>query len=425
MLPLSLARRTVASGLAVALAWATVSAAYAAERPLSLEDAIARGLQQAPLLDAHHAHITAMQEELARAGRLPDPTLSVGLSNYPVTDPGAFSLHSDTMTMRTIGITQAIPSHAARDAERALAQARESDAMAEHAATVQRVQEGVADAWIGLWAAERELALLRDLRQEGELAVQLTQARLRGGEGSATDALAARAAVDTLDNQLEQASADLASAQAGLLRWLPDAGEVTLADAPDFGTLPFDQRLLYQTIDRQAPMQQWATREQVAQADLEQARAAKHPDWSVSLMYGKRAPYLSDMVSLQVGVSLPLFTRNRQDRGISAKQAQSDAVQYQHEDARRVQRETLARTLAAWQGWSRQIVRDDESLLPLARDRARTALASYRGGGALQPWLDARRDEIELRLTYVRALAQRAQLWASLAYLLPRQEVSP
>ena len=142
-------------------------------------------------------------------------------------------------------------------------------------------------------------------------------------------------------------------------------------------------------------------------------------------MYGKRAPYLSDMVSLQVGVSLPLFTRNRQDRGISAKQAQSDAVQFQHEDARRVQRETLARTLAAWQGWSRQIVRDDESLLPLARDRARTALASYRGGGALQPWLDARRDEIELRLTYVRALAQRAQLWASLAYLLPRQEVSP
>ena len=118
MLPLSLARRTVASGLAVALTWATASAAYAAERPLSLEEAIARGVQQAPLLDAHHAHITATQEELARAGRLPDPTLSVGLSNYPVTDPGAFSLRSDTMTMRTIGINQAIPSHAARDAER-------------------------------------------------------------------------------------------------------------------------------------------------------------------------------------------------------------------------------------------------------------------------------------------------------------------
>ena len=82
MLPLSLARRTVASGLAVALTWATASAAYAAERPLSLEEAIARGVQQAPLLDAHHAHITATQEELARAGVSQDMVrLSIGIEH--------------------------------------------------------------------------------------------------------------------------------------------------------------------------------------------------------------------------------------------------------------------------------------------------------------------------------------------------------
>jgi outer membrane protein, heavy metal efflux system len=63
-------------------------------------------------------------------------------------------------------------------------------------------------------------------------------------------------------------------------------------------------------------------------------------------------------------------------------------------------------------------------LLPLDRDRAITALAGYRGGGTLQPWLDARRDEIELRLNYADALAARARLWTSLAYLLP-SEVTP
>ena len=171
-------------------------------------------------------------------------------------------------------------------------------------------------------------------------------------------------------------------------------------------------------------MQAWQAREQVAQAALERARAAKHPDWSVTASYGRRAPGLSDMVMLEVGVSLPLFTRNRQDRGISARQAQWDAVQADHEDARRAQREAVTRAVATWQGWNQQIQRYQDTLLPLDRDRATTALASYRGGGTLQPWLDARRDEIELRLSYADALAARARLWASLAYLLP-SEVTP
>ena len=52
-----------------------------------------------------------------RAGRLPDPSLTFGVSNYPITGPGAFSFRSDTMTMRTAGVMQAIPSHAAREAD--------------------------------------------------------------------------------------------------------------------------------------------------------------------------------------------------------------------------------------------------------------------------------------------------------------------
>ena len=124
-------------------------------------------------------------------------------------------------------------------------------------------------------------------------------------------------------------------------------------------------------------------------------------------------------------MSLPLFTRNRQDRGISAKQAERDAVQADHEDARRAQREAVARNVASWQGWGRQIERYQATLLPLARDRGRTALAGYRGGGSLQPWIEARRSEIELRLQYADALAAHARLWASLAYLMPSLETTP
>jgi len=414
--------RRMARGLATVLLWAgAVAITQATEPPLTLAAAVQRGVAQAPSMTARDADMDASREEAMRAGRLPDPSLTFGVANFPVTAPGAFSLRSDPTTTRNIGVTQDIPSRAARDAERQLANAQIDAAAANRVATAQTVQERIADAWIGVWVAERERNLLRELRSEGDLAVRLTQARLRGGAGSATDALAARAEVATLENRLAGADADLAAAQASLQRWVGSSA-VTLAEAPDFGRLPVALGSLEQSIDQQAPMQAWAAREQVAQAALDQARAAKHPDWSVSAIYGKRAPGLSDMVMLQVGVSLPLFTRNRQDRGISARQAQRDAVQADHEDARRAQREAVARTVAAWQGWGRQIERDQQILLPLDRDRAKTALASYGGGGSFQPWLEARRAEIEQRLAYVDALAARARLWAALAYLLPHHD---
>lgn len=424
MLSVHSAARDIACGLAIALGSAVVITASATEPALTLDAAVQRGMAQAPLLTARDADVDAMREEASRAGQLPDPSLTFGVSNYPVTEPGAFSLRSDTMTMRTVGVMQTIPSRAARDAERTLASAQIDAAEANRVDTLQSVQERIADAWVDVWATQQKRTLLAELRDESALAVKVTQARLRGGEGNATDALAARAEAATLDNRLEAIDADLAAAQAGLQRWL-GASVTDVAEAPDFGQLPVTADHLEQHIDQQAPMQAWQAREQVAQAALDQARAAKHPDWNVSIMYGKRAPYLSDMVTLQVGVSLPLFTRNRQDRGISAKQAQWDAVQAAHEDARRAQVEAVTRAVATWQGWNRQIQRYQDTLLPLDRDRATTALAGYRGGGMLQPWLDARRDEIELRLSYADALAARARLWASLAYLLPTSGTTP
>lgn len=423
MFSMHIARHRMVLGLAALLCAFMAATVQATEPPLTLDAAIQQGLARAPQLDARAADIVAMREEAMRAGRLPDPTLTFGLESYPVTGPDAFSLRSDGMTSRRIGVMQSIPSRTTRRAERELASARIDAAQADSVATTQNVRERIADAWIDVWVVKQQSALLGDLRDEATLAAQVAQARLRGGEGSAVDALATRSEIATLDNRLDALDADLAAAQAGLQRWL-GAPTGALAATQDFNQLPVAADRLTSHIDQQAPLQAWAAREQLAQAALEQARAAKHPDWSVSAAYGKRAPGLSDMVMLEVGVSLPLFTRNRQDRGISARQAQWDAAQADHEDARRGQREAVARALASWNGWGRQITRYQQTLLPLARDRAQTALAGYRGGAALQPWLDARRDEIALRLNYTDALAAHARAWASLAYLLP-VEVTP
>jgi outer membrane protein TolC len=417
-------RRLSAPRLLLAVLFAlTALPLYAADDsvPLSLDAATQIAAARAPQVQAQLLRAQAAQHDAVRAGRLPDPQLTAGISNLTATGPQAFNAAADSMTMRTIGLMQAIPSGAKRAAEKAVANSDVQLSAADVVTMRLAVKQATAGAWVRLWAAQTERKQLQDLHKQFALAVQLAKARLRGGPGNATDVLAARAAVVELDNRITAVAAQIAAARAALQRWLGESADSQLAEAPDFSTLPVPPAQLLHDLDRQGPLLGWAAREDQAQAKLALAKAGKRPNWSVGLVYGSRIR-LPDMIGIEVGVSLPLFPGSRQDQDISARYAERDAVKDEHEDARRAQREAVAAGLAEWQGDDTQVNTYRDKLLPLATDRSRTALAAYRGGGSLQPWLEARRDEIDTRVAYAKALAAWGTAWAQLAYLIPNQD---
>lgn len=386
--------------------------------PLSLEEAIRVAASRAPQVQASQYRIEAAQQDAVRAGRLPDPMLVAGISSLPATGPRAFNAAADDMTMRQVGLTQEIPSRARRVAETQVAQAGVQLANADAVSLRLATKEVAASAWVTLWAAEREHTLLKELGDPTQLAVAASQARLAGGTGTATDALAARADAEALANQVDAADASVNAARAGLERWLGEAANRPLGEPPDFSSLRVPEAELQDSLDRQGPLLAWGPRQDQAAAAIALARADQRPNWSVSLMYGERI-HRPDMLGIEFGMSLPLFSGNRQDRNVSARYADHAAVRAQFEDARRAQGEAIAQAVAAWQGWNRQVRRYREQLLPLAADRSRTALAAYRGGGSLEPWLAARRDEIRIRVDYANALSAQGKAWVALAYLLP------
>jgi cobalt-zinc-cadmium efflux system outer membrane protein len=398
----------------------------AVEPPLlTLDAALQQAIERAPVLEARRAQLESARQEAARAGALPDPQITVGLDNLAMQGPGAFTAGGDSMTMRTVGISQALPSRSKRQAERAIGNARADLAASLEVATTLSIRQQVADAWINAWGAHRETAMLQSMRQAWARDVALAKAQLRGGTGSAAEVLAVRMAALDLENRIDESNAREAKARASLARWLGSSANRPLADAPDFAVLPHDQASLLASVDRQGNLLEWRAREQAADAALAAARADKHPEWNVGLRYGSRVRGLSDMVSLQVGVSLPLFTRNRQDRGISARAADLDAVYAEHVDARRQQVEAIQAAWAQWESLGQQVRRHRDALLPLANDRVALALAAYRGGGAIQPVLDARRDEIAHHTDFARMQTEYGRAWAALASLLPTAEKTP
>ncbi|MCK9537754.1 TolC family protein [Dokdonella sp.] len=418
-------RRAAALAVALACLLTGVSALAAGGSGLSFDEAVHGAAERAPLVIARHAAGVAAVEEVARADALPDPRLGFGIQSLPVGGPHAWSLTEDGMTMRQVGITQDLPSRAKRQARRESAEARVAEAEAESIATVLDVQRAAARAWIDLWAASRERELLEALREESALSLAATRARLSGGGGSASDVLAVRASDLELANRLDAAAARIEQARARLARWLGESIPPRVAEPPDFATPPAEEAVLVERLDQQGPLLAWAAREAAAEAAVELARAEKNPDWSIGGGFAKRGAGDSNVIWMEVSVALPLFPGNRQDRGISARAADLEALRARRDDARRQQVEAIRSGFATWAGYGRQVARYRDALLPLAGDRTRTALAAYSGGASLQGWLDARRDAIDTRIDYAAALAAWGEAWAGLAFLLPDPALRP
>lgn len=413
--------RALASSLCVAVLAAPL-AAWAAPSGLTLPEALRLASERAPMLEARKAGVSAAHEEAARAGALPDPTLSVGIENLPVTGSDAFDVSVDDMTMKTVSLRQEIPSRAKRTARRSFADRQIDEANAQADAEALAVRRATAEAWIAVWTAQRELRALQKLREQAALAVKVSKARVAGGGEAVSDALATQAALLELDNRIEAARAEQQSAEAGLWRWLGDA-PVEISDvAPNFDTLPMSQAQLLASVNRAGPLLPATAQVETAAAAIDVARADKRPDWSVGAEYGQRDGARSDMVTFEVGIGLPLFGRNRQDRGVAAREADYQAALATREDLRRQETARVRADLARWEGLKRQVALHEDSLLPLAQDRSSTTLAAYRAGGDLQPWLAARRDELDVHLAHAEHVGELGRAWAALAFLLPTED---
>lgn len=406
-------------GVVVLATWPI--AAFAESHTLTLPEAVRLAGERAPMLEARRAGMSAAQEESVRAGALPDPMLMVGIDNLPVTGSDAFDTGVDDMTMKKIGLRQEIPSQAKRSARRSLAIRQLDEAQTQAIAEAIAVRRAAAEAWIDVWAAQRALVMLQELREQAALGARLSRARVAGGSIPVGDALAAEAAVLELDNRIEAAQAEKAAAQAGLARWLGDAGIEVSEAAPSFGTLPIAEAELLASVDHIGPLLTASAQVETAAAAIDVARADRRPDWSVSAAYGQRAGGRSDMIMFEVGVGLPLFTRNRQDRGVAAREADYQAALAAREDLRRQASARLRADLARWNSLKRQVATQEDALLPLAQDRSATSLAAYRVGGELQPWLDARRDELDVSLAHAERLGALGRAWAALAFRLPEE----
>jgi outer membrane protein TolC len=397
-----------------------VSAAIAAEAPLTLADAQRRAVLRSRSLTAQDAAISAAREMAVAAGQLPDPVLSIGVDNLPVDGPDAWSVGRDFMTMRKIGLMQEITREEKRNL-RAQRFEREADKdRADKQVMTASIQRDTALAWLDRYYAEAMVAVVADQQQQARLEIEAAESAYRAGRGGQADIFAARSALIALDDKASELDRRLGNAKTMLARWVGVAAESPLAGDPSIDAITLDPQTLDADIEHHPEIAALARQVDVAVAEAKVAEANRTPDWSVQVSYSQRGSAYSNMVSFGVSVPLPWDRAQRQDREVAAKLAMADQARAQREDMLRAHTAELRAQIAEWENGRERRTRYEQQMIPLARDRTAAALSAYRGGKAsLVDVLAARRNEIDVRMRALQLSADAARLWAQLNFLVP------
>lgn len=413
------------AAIALAAILMLAGSACAADASLSLPEAQRIAVARTRQLPAQDFAIAASREQAAAASQLPDPVLKFGVDNLPVTRADRFSLTSDFMTMRRIGVMQEFTS-AEKRRLRADHYEREADRLvAEKDKTTAAIERDTALAWLDLYFADAMGAVVAEQGEQAKAEILAAEGAYRGGRGSQAEVFAARSAVAAFDDRASETGRRIRNARTMLTRWVGDASGRPLGGLPDTAAIRLDPATLDTALAHHPQIAVLARAEEVARSDAKLAQANKKPDWTVEVAYQQRGPAYSNMISLGVSVPLQWDRKHRQDRELASKLALVEQASAERDE---MLREHVAETRAMldeWQNDRERHARYQRELIPLAKERTEAVLAAYRGGkSSLADVLAARRNEIDVRLQSLQLEAETARLWAQLNFLFPTTQAA-
>ena len=395
---------------AVALTATWLLPAFAWAAPLTLDQALDFAVQRSEAARSARAGIVSASESARAAGQLPDPTLSAGIDNLPVTGHDRLSTTADSMTMKRIGISQEWLSADKRLARLGAAHAalERETVMARVAQAETRLQTALAflDAYYAGQALELTVLTEHHLHEE----VEAAKGRLASSAGSSQDVLAMAGARGAAEDESAEARQTQAAAFVALRRWAGNFGDELATPA----AFPAPSEAAYVAGHPDVL---------VAQRDLELLRqesavaaANRSPNWTWQVAYGQRQGY-SDMVSVGVSIPLPVSPGERQDRETAAKLALVDKADAGLAELVRAATAEYQGLAGDRQRLSERIDHYRDGVVTPAQQRTAAALAGYRSNQLpLSTLFEARHAEVDAQRKLLALQREFARVQAQLAF---------
>lgn len=399
---------------------------------LSLNVAIEQALENDQWLAGSRLREAAFRDEAVRDSSLPDPTVSIGVANLP-TDSWDFD--RENMTQFKVGVTQRFPGGDSRAVK-----ARKSQLMADltpihRSERKAQVSEKVSHLWLDAYLAKQSILLIENDRHLFEQLIEVTTARYKSAFGKARqqDVVRAQLELTKLEDRLTRLRLQFDTTQQLLAEWLP-ANYLTRSMSPNLPdiSLPanLSTALVAEAIKRHPQLLGADKQIEVLHAHVDLAKQAYKPGWALNASYGYRddAPNgldRPDFFSLGVSFDLPVFTKNRQDRSVSAARSRQQAMSM---DYQLLERKLLSRGYKTLSELTRLDERSnlyEQTLLKQMREQAEASLSAYTNDdGDFADVMRAYIAELNSKIEWLEISVNYRKAAATMNYLLVGHTVS-
>jgi len=394
--------------------------------PLTLSESEDLALASEPGRQAMQAGATALTARAVVAGELPDPTLRIGLNNYPI-EAGGFS--TEAMTNAGVGVRQVFPAGATRSINARQLELLASEMHENADARGRDVLTAVRIAWLSLYQWEKVHELVLESRPFFDDLVTVTRSLYAVGRKSQQDVLRAELELSRLDDRLIDIEWRRAQSHAALSKWIgADAARPIAPGLPGWSMLPpFDD--LQNALQSHPALRAADAQVDARGAGVELAQQRSKPGWALDMAYSYRegtepsGDPRSDMISLNVSIDLPMFSKRSVDGSLTSALQERSAARSRREQILRELQSQLSAEHARWQDLTRRLDLYDSRILGQTSSNAAASMLSYQSDrGDFAEVMRACIDDLNTRIDYVRLQVERAQSYAVLANLggLPR-----
>ena len=394
--------------------------------PLTLQEAQELALYDEPGQNSYLSRAEGLREKSVSGGQLPDPTMRVGLANYPI-QSGGFT--TEGMTQAQLAIRQVFPGGDTRELTTQKFQSLAAEMTHKADGRGRDVLTSVRIAWLEThyWRDAKQIAT--DSRPFFDDLVTISRSLYAVGRKNQQDVLRAELELSRLDDRIIDMSKQHSRSRAALSQWVGDDAARPVAEKlPEWTAVPPLEALKENLQTHPALLAANATvGASLSAVDL--AREEYKSDWAIDLGYGYRNGELSngdprsDFISVAVTFDLPFFRSNRQDRSLGAALSERRAADQSREQVLRRLSSQLEAEYIRWQDLGKRLDLYERLILSVSADNAEAALAAYQSdAGDFADVMRAYVDDLDTRLDYIRLQVERAQSFALLANLggIPR-----
>ncbi len=372
------------SGLIVLIIFGILSTSLPAQT--NLDSLVSAAIKVSPKLKMLQAKLDAAEDRVPQVSNLPDPTLTLGLMNLPT---NSFSFSQEAMTGKAVGLSQQIPFPGKLSA---MGKVSEKDAgiiKQEIDDSKNEIIKDVSSAYYELGFIRKAILIELNSKKLLKSIEEVVKTKYSVGTASQQNLMKVELQITNIDDKLDELSNKESNQLSILNSYLlkPAESEISIPDSFNINYISVTQTELDSLAKMNRPFLKGIDiAEEKAGLQKSLAGYDYYPNFSVGVQYTQRDRIaqsntnLHDLVSLVVGITLPLNYGGKVTAKVEETEAMQDVYRQQYNSSMQILNANFGSAVSRLNTLQKRIKLIEQGLLPQADQNLKAALSGYQVG---------------------------------------------